>query len=130
MFLNQMKMPFMEPLSYATKYLNKEVKVTIDRPKDSQYSKYGFLYELNYGFVPDTKAPDGEEIDAYVIGVDEPLLEFEGRCIAVIHRLNDDDDKLVVVPLGKTFTDEEIREKTHFQEQHLESEIVRFIAAR
>ncbi|MDP3779387.1 MAG: inorganic diphosphatase [bacterium] len=116
----------MEPTAtYATQYLNKEVQVTIDRQKDSKHQKHGFVYELNYGFVPDTKAPDGEEVDAYVIGVNEPITEFKGVCIAVIHRLNDDDDKLVVVPRDTTLTDEEIRTKTNFQEQYFKSEIIR-----
>jgi inorganic pyrophosphatase len=116
----------MEPSStYATLYLNKEVEVTIERPKDSKHPKHGFIYELNYGFIPDTKAPDGEEIDAYIIGVNDPVIEFKGVCVAVIHRLNDDDDKLVVVPLNMTLTDEEIRAKTHFQEQYFQSEIIR-----
>jgi inorganic pyrophosphatase len=48
--------------------------------------------------VPDTKAPDGEEIDAYFLGIDKPVKKAQGKCIAIIHRLNDDDDKLVVVP--------------------------------
>lgn len=111
--------------TYATQYLNKEVQVTIDRAKDSKHPKHGFVYELNYGFVPDTKAPDGEEVDAYVIGINEPITEFKGICIAVIHRLNDDDDKLVVVPPDLALTDEEIRTKTHFQEQFFKSEIIR-----
>lgn len=111
--------------AYATRYLNQEVQVTIDRPKNSQHPKHGFTYELNYGFVPDTKASDGEEIDAYVIGINEPITEFKGTCIAIIHRLNDNDDKLVVVPLDTTFTDEEIRAKTNFQEQYFKSEIIR-----
>jgi inorganic pyrophosphatase len=37
-------------------------------------------------------------LDAYVLGVLEPLDEFTGRCIAIIHRINDNDDKLIVVP--------------------------------
>lgn len=116
----------MEPTAtYATQYLDKEVQVIVDRPKDSKHPKHGFIYELNYGFVPDTKAPDGEEVDAYVIGINEPITEFKGICVAVIHRLNDDDDKLVVVPPCITFTDEEIRTKTHFQEQYFKSEIIR-----
>lgn len=116
----------MEPSStYATQFLNKEVRVTVDRPQDSKHPKHGFVYELNYGFVPATKAPDGEEVDAYVIGINERVTEFKGVCIAVIHRLNDDDDKLVVVPPDTILTDEEIRKKTHFQEQYFESEIIR-----
>lgn len=67
--------------NYATEFLGKIVKVKIDRPLNSKHPKHGFVYEVNYGFVPDTKAPDGEEIDAYVLGVNEPIDEFSGKCI-------------------------------------------------
>jgi inorganic pyrophosphatase len=108
----------------ATDYLGKIVAVTVDRPLHSPHPKFHSLYELNYGFVPDTKSPDGEELDAYIIGIDTPVTRFEGRCVAVIHRTNDDDDKLVVAPLGYRPTVEEIRVATHFQEQFFESEII------
>lgn len=106
-------------------YLDKEVNVKIDRPLNSKHPKHGFKYELNYGYIPNTTSGDGEELDCYVLGVDEPITEFTGKCIAVIHRLNDDDDKLIVVPEGKEFTDEEIKKLTYFQEQYFESEIIR-----
>ncbi len=97
----------------------------IDRPLGSHHPKYGFVYEVNYGFVPNTKAPDGEEVDAYVFGVEGAVSTFRGICIAVIHRLNDHDDKLVVVPEGTIMTDDQIRTATNFQEQYFESEIIR-----
>jgi inorganic pyrophosphatase len=50
---------------------------------------------------------------------------FAGRCIAVIHRLDDDDDKLVVVPDGAQPSDAEIRQATRFQEQFFASRILR-----
>ena len=106
-------------------YLDKEVNVKIDRPLNSKHPKHGFTYELNYGYIPNTTSGDGEELDCYVLGIEEPITEFIGKCIAVIHRLNDDDDKLIVVPDGKEFTDEEIKKLTHFQEQYFESEIIR-----
>ena len=106
-------------------YLDKEVNVKIDRPLNSKHPKHGFTYELNYGYIPNTTSGDGEELDCYVLGIEEPITEFIGKCIAVIHRLNDDDDKLIVVPEGKEFTDEEIKKLTHFQEQYFESEIIR-----
>jgi inorganic pyrophosphatase len=111
--------------SKATDYLGKIVTVTIDRPLHSKHPKHGSEYLLNYGFLPGTVSPDGEELDAYIIGVDSPLQTFTGRCIAVIHRTNDDDDKLVVVPDGVDLTDEEIVSATNFQEKFFESEIVR-----
>ncbi len=109
----------------STEYLGKTVTIQIDRKLGSKHPKHDFVYELNYGFVPDTAAPDGEELDAYLLGVDIPVETYTGRCVAVIHRTNDDDDKLIVVPEGKEFSDEDIRAQTHFQEQFFKSEIVR-----
>lgn len=114
-------------LSLAKPYLGKEVEVVIDRPIGSKHPKHSFVYEANYGYIPDTKAPDGEELDAYVLGVEKPIESFVGKCIAIIHRLNDDDDKLVVVPKlsDENMSDEEIRKATNFQEQFFQSEIIR-----
>ena len=84
--------------NYATKYLGKTVTAKIDRPLGSKHPKHDMIYQVNYGFVPDTKAPDGEEIDAYLLGINAPVDEFTGKCIAIIHRLDDNDDKLVIVP--------------------------------
>ena len=107
------------------KYIGKEVEVKIDRPLNSKHPKHGFVYPVNYGYVPNTISGDGEELDCYVLGVYEPLDTFKGKCIAVIHRTNDDDDKLIIVPDGMSFTDEEIRDLTNFQEQYFESVIIR-----
>jgi inorganic pyrophosphatase len=112
-------------LALARPWLGRVVTVRVDRPLGSQHPRWGFLYPVNYGYLADVIAPDGEGLDAYVLGVEMPLSGFTGRCIAIVHRLDEDDDKLVVVPEGLTFTDEEIRTLTHFQEQFFESEIVR-----
>ena len=114
----------MEPRK-AYEYIGNNVKVIIDRKLGSNHPKYKFIYSVNYGYVPNTVNGDGEELDCYILGIDEPIEEFEGRCIAVIHRLNDDDDKLIVVPAEKEFTDNEIKELTNFQEQYFQSEIIR-----
>ncbi|MEK9165931.1 MAG: inorganic diphosphatase [Patescibacteria group bacterium] len=106
-------------------YLNKIADVIIDRPINSLHPEHKFRYLANYGFIPNTKAPDGEEIDAYVLAVDKPIKEFKGVVIAIIHRLNDNDDKLVVVPDGKNLTDKNIKDQTYFQEKYFESEIIR-----
>lgn len=106
-------------------YIGQKVTAYIDRPLNTKHPKHEFLYQVNYGYIPNTVSGDGEELDCYILGVDEPLKTFEGECIAVIHRTNDDDDKLVVVPEGTNVTDEEIRKSTNFQEQYFESEIIR-----
>ena len=112
-------------LILAKSYLNQIVEVSIDKPMGCIYSKFKTYFEVNYGFIPNTLAPDGKELDAYVLKVDKPLDKFTGRVVAIIHRINDDDDKLVVIPDGQTIADEEIETLTHFQEQWFKHEIVR-----
>ena len=107
------------------KYLNEILEIKIDRPMGSKHPKHGFIYPVNYGYVPNTISGDGEELDAYVLGAYEPLETFTGKCIAIIHRTNDNDDKLVIVPESKTFTNEEIKVLTDFQEQYFKSTILR-----
>ena len=65
-------------------------------------------------FIPNTISGDGEELDAYVIGPNIPLDEFTGYCCAIIHRTNDDDDKLIVVPNGTNIDDKTIEKVTEF----------------
>jgi len=108
-----------------TAYLGKKVHVKMDRPLGTKHPKHGFTYTVNYGYIPGTVSGDGEELDAYVLGIDTPLQEFDGQCIAIIHRTNDDDDKLIVVPNGKNFSNEYIEQKTAFQEQWFKHEIIR-----
>ena len=105
-------------------YIGKLVEVKMDRPMGSKHPKYGFIYPVNYGYVPNTISGDGAELDCYVLGVFEPLDKFKGKCIAVIHRTNDDDDKLIIVPEGKNYSDDDIRALTEFQERFFESIII------
>lgn len=109
----------------AKDFLGKIVDVKIDRMLGTKHPKHGFVYMLNYGYIPNTISGDGEELDAYLLGVYEPVEEYKGKVIAVIHRTNDDDDKLVIVPENKSYTDDQIRALTEFQEQYFESIIVR-----
>ncbi len=107
-------------------YLNKTVNVRVDRPMGSRHPKYDFVYPINYGHLPGTEAPDGEELDVYILGVDQPIQAITGRVIAVIHRTDDNDDKLIVVPEdAPEFSDNQIRGLTEFQEQYYTSVIIR-----
>jgi len=106
-------------------YIGKLVEVTMDRPLGSKHPKYGFIYPVNYGYVPNTISGDGAELDCYVLGVFEPLDKFKGKCIAVIHRTNDNDDKLIIVPKEKDYSDDAIRALTEFQERFFESIIIK-----
>ena len=84
-----------------------------------------FFYLTNYGYIPNTISGDGEELDAYVLGVFDPIDNFKGKCIAVVQRLDDNDDKLIVVPEGKTYTNEQIDSLIEFQEKFFKHRIIR-----
>lgn len=100
------------------------VTVTVDRPLGSYHPEHpDIYYSVNYGYIKGTKAADGEEEDAYILGVTDPVSEFTGRIIAVIDRNNDIEHKWIVAPEGIVFTRKEIAEATHFQEKYFESKI-------
>lgn len=106
-------------------FLGKNVTIIIDRPLGSQHPNHKELvYHVNYGYVQGVFAPDGEEQDAYVYGVDEPLEQFTGKVIAIIHRLNDVEDKLVVADANISYSKEEIKQQVIFQEQYFDFEII------
>jgi len=109
----------------STQFIGKRVHVQIDRPLGSYHPTQGFFHPVNYGFLPGEPAPDGEDLDAYVLGIDTPLKEYTGVCVAVIHRLDDEDDKLIVLPPGLNLEDAAIRDQTNFQEGFFHSEIIR-----
>ncbi|MBQ2639875.1 MAG: inorganic diphosphatase [Bacilli bacterium] len=109
----------------AVDFIGKTIKIKMDRMLGTKHPKHGFVYTVNYGYVPNTVSGDGEELDAYLLGVFEPVKEYTGKVIAVIHRTNDDDDKLIVVGNDKEYSDDAIRALTEFQEQYFESIIVR-----
>ena len=109
----------------AKDYLGKEVSIEIDRPMGTRHPKHGFMYMINYGFIPNTISGDGEELDAYLVGEFEQVEKSSGKVIAIIHRTNDDDDKLIVSKDNKEYSDDAIRALTEFQERYFESIIIR-----
>ncbi len=101
------------------------IKVIVDRPLGTCHPNHkDIIYSVNYGYVPDVIAADGEEQDAYILGVEKPIKEFIGKVIAIIHRIDDVEDKLVVAPEGVSFTKDEIIDKVAFQEQFFKTEII------
>ncbi|MBP0988794.1 MAG: inorganic pyrophosphatase [Oscillospiraceae bacterium] len=101
------------------------VTVTVDRPLGSAHPDYPeMIYPLNYGYIEGIMAPDGEEQDAYILGVQEPVQRFTGRIIAIVRRADDVEEKWVVCPKNQTYTKQEIAELIRFQEQYFQSEII------
>lgn len=102
-------------------WADRYVDVLIDRLLGSRHPRDPeFVYELNYGFVPGTMAPDGEPLDVYVLGADEPLERCSGKVIAVIRRRDDVEDKLVIA-LSGTWDRDSIATATAFQERWFDS---------
>ena len=104
----------------------KTVKGKIDRPIGSHHPDYpDMVYPINYGYVEGVYAKDGEEQDVYLLGTNEPVESFEGKVIAIYHRLNDIEDKWIVSLDGRDYSDKEILEAIRFQEQYFKGELLR-----
>ena len=100
------------------------VKVIVDRPLGTYHPKHkDIYYSINYGYIPGVMAPDGEEQDAYILGVDKPVETFVGKVVAIIHRFDDVEEKWVVAPEGVYFGKDEIIQTVSFQEQYFRTEI-------
>ena len=105
--------------------IGSHVTVIVDRPLGRYHPKHKNLYyPINYGYIKGIMAPDGEEQDAYIIGVDEPVQEFMGKVIAIVHRYDDVEEKWVVCPENQYFSQEEIMRLVNFQEQYFDSILI------
>ena len=103
-------------------YMGKSVHVVVDRPIG--YHHGDMVYPINYGYIPGWIAGDGEEQDAYILGVHEPIAEFDGQVIGAVRRKDDCEDKLVVAPVGTVYHQGQIAEAVYFQEQYFCSRII------
>ncbi len=104
--------------------IGKKVKVIVDRKMGNKHPKYEFIYPINYGYIENIISGDGEELDVYILGIFEPVNEFEGVCIAIIHRLEEDDDKLVIVPDNKCYNPDQIEALVEFQERFFKHKLI------
>ena len=118
-------MTFEERKNQVESYLGKTVKIRIDRPLGFVHKKgkYALTYPINYGFIPGMLGGDGEDLDVYLLGVNEPVSEYECEIIAIAHRNNDVEDKLIGAPIGVRFLKEEIESAIRFQEQYFDTEV-------
>lgn len=111
------------PLDYSN-ILGKKVSGTIDRPLGSAHPKHpDMIYPVNYGYVDGVIGGDGAFQDVYFLGADKPLQEFVGEVIAVVHRLNDNEDKWIVAAEDSSFSKDEIISLINFQEQYFDYEL-------
>ncbi len=105
--------------------IGKEVEVIVDRMMGTYHPEHPEIYyPINYGYIDGIFAPDGEEQDAYIVGVNEPITVFKGVVIAIIRRYDDIEEKWVVAPMGQTFFKEEIAKLVNFQERYFSYDII------
>lgn len=118
-------MTFEERKEQVKSYLGKTVVIGIDRPIGYVHNKesYSLTYPINYGYIPGVLGGDEEELDVYLLGVNEPVEEYECQIIAIAHRHNDVEDKLIGAPVGMSFTKEEIETAIRFQEKYYNTEV-------
>ena len=106
-------------------YLGKEVTIEIDRPIGYEHHKgqKTLIYPINYGYIPGVLGGDDEELDVFLIGVNEAVSTYTGRIIGIVYRADDVEDKLVMAPAGQSFTAEEIARAVLFQERYYQTTI-------
>ena len=100
-------------------YLGAQLEGEIDRPIGYIHTKGDktLVYPINYGYIPDVLGGDDEELDVYFLGESEPIKSFSGKVIAIVHREDDVEDKLVACPMDCDFTAEQICREIYFQER-------------
>ena len=118
-------MTFEERKALVKSYLGKTVNIKIDRPIGYVHKKenYSLTYPINYGYLPGVIGGDGEELDVYLLGVNEPVTEYTAKIIGIAHRENDVEDKLIAAPVELNFTKEEIEQVIYFQEQYYKTTV-------
>ena len=106
-------------------YLGKIVTIEIDRPIGTVHHKgeKTLVYPINYGYIPEVLGGDGEELDVFLVGVDEPVSSYTGKIIGIVYRADDVEDKLIMAPEGASFSAEEIARTVHFQEKYYQTTI-------
>ena len=118
-------MAYEERKALVKSYLGKTVDIKIDRPIGHLHKKenHSLTYLINYGYIPGILGGDGEELDVYLLGVNEPVTEYTAKIIGIAHRENDVEDKLIAAPANKVFYQNEIAEAIHFQEQYYKTTV-------
>lgn len=106
--------------------IGKMVHGTIDRPLGSHHPRHPeMVYPINYGYVDNVLAEDGEKQDVYLLGTDIPVKHFEGQVIAVYRHQDDAEDKWIVSVGGRDYSDDQILEQIWFQEQYFKGKLLR-----
>lgn len=96
--------------------LGKFVKVRVTSPMHSFNTRFGFKYKLNYGIIEGGKTRKNTAQYAYIMGINHPVRNFDGRVIAIVKRYSGKGVVWVVAPKSTRFIVNDIREAIDFAE--------------
>lgn len=96
--------------------LGKFVKVRVTSPMHSYNSRFGFKYKLNFGVIEGLKSKRNTPQSAYIMGIDHPVRNFDGRVIAIIRRQAGKGIVWVVAPKSTRFIVNDIKKAVEFAE--------------
>ena len=96
--------------------LGKFVKVRVTSPMHSFNNRFGFKYKLNYGVIDSFKSNKRSVQGAYIMGINHPVRNFDGRVIAVIKRQSCRGMAWVVAPKSTRFIINDIKQAIEFAE--------------
>ena len=96
--------------------LGKFVKVRVTSPMNSFNNRFGFKYQLNYGIMEGCKNRKNTVQFAYIMGINHPVRNFDGRVIASVKRNGGKGVVWVVAPKSTRFIVNDIRPAIDFAE--------------
>ena len=96
--------------------LGKFVKVRVTSPMNSFNKRYGYKYKLNYGIVEGGRTMKNTVQGAYIMGINHPVRNFDGRVIAAVRRFGGKGVVWVVAPKSTRFIVNDIRSAINFAE--------------
>ena len=95
--------------------LGKFVKVRVTSPMNTFNKRFGYRYKLNYGIIDNVKTQKNIVHGAYIMGINHPVRNFDGRVIAIINRRSGE-KVWVVAPKSTRFIVNDVKEAIDFAE--------------
>lgn len=96
--------------------IGKFVKVRVTSPMNSINKRFGYKYKLNYGIIESNKAQKNVVQGAYIMGINHPVRNFDGRVIAAVKRFSGKGIVWVVAPKSMRFINNDIKKAIDFAE--------------
>jgi 8-oxo-dGTP pyrophosphatase MutT (NUDIX family) len=94
--------------------LGKYVRICVTNPIHSVDESKDFAYQLNFGLVEGLKIFNTPVEGAYIMGVNHPVKNFNGRIIGIIRRKGSNAVLLITAPKNMHFIDNQIIDAVSF----------------